>query len=461
MIKHHHVVYEFNYLTKEKVSGGDNFTQISATAFDYLVELCKCQESESRFLSNKRVGTIEVVQVKNYLGVIFTPDGTQIEVLPKTASRAQSDDGNADARAALLNMLATLADFKSIQSSTANIEQIQMPLLEVFISEFLASVNQLIKRGLRSDYVNKQDNLYFLKGKLLVNQQMKQNFINQHKFVVEYDEFEPDRPANRLLHSTLVKVKQFTRSLKNQKLLSELTFAFADIPLSQNIKNDFLQLKLDRGMQYYKAPLAWAKLILEGFSPLTTKGINHASSLLFRSEVLFESYVRHVLNQQIKTDDNKLIGQTREKSLVEHNGANYFNLQPDLVIQACSLELSKKSVTQVVLDTKWKLLDQNKNNGTDKYGLSQADFYQMFAYAQKYLNGHGTLVLIYPKQTDFEEPLQHSFDFTSDDNKQLKLWVVPFDISHNCDDNKRLLIQKGSGLDNYLNCAVPQPATNG
>jgi 5-methylcytosine-specific restriction enzyme subunit McrC len=32
---------------------------------------------------------------------------------------------------------------------------------------------------------------------------------------------------------------------------------------------------------------------------------------------------------------------------------------------------------------------QRKNNGTDKYGLSQADFYQMFAYGHKYLKGGG------------------------------------------------------------------------
>ena len=33
-------------------------------------------------------------------------------------------------------------------------------------------------------------------------------------------------------------------------------------------------------------------------------------------------------------------------------------------------------------------------NGTDKYGLSQGDFYQLQAYGQSYLGGQGDVVLI-------------------------------------------------------------------
>ena len=75
----------------------------------------------------------------------------------------------------------------------------------------------------------------------------------------------------------------------------------------------------------------------------------------------------------------------------------------------------------VVLDTKWKLID---GSGKDKYGISQADMYQMFAYGHKYLAGKGNIVLIYPQHDDFNEAVEHSFDF----NEALKLWLVPFVI---------------------------------
>ncbi|WP_413699291.1 5-methylcytosine restriction system specificity protein McrC [Psychromonas sp. KJ10-10] len=198
---------------------------------------------------------MEVLQVQNYAGVIFTPDRTQIEVLPKIGKGF--NDENADnnevaftkARKSLLIMLRSLKGFSHIQTSSANIASQKMPLLEVFISQFLNSVNVLIKRGLRSDFVRRKDNLSFLKGKLNVGNQVKHNFINKHKFSCEYDEFLLDRPANRLLHSALLKVKTISHSALNQKLLQELEFVFHEVPKSGDYKLDFTKVKLDRGME--------------------------------------------------------------------------------------------------------------------------------------------------------------------------------------------------------------------
>ena len=50
-------------------------------------------------------------------------------------------------------------------------------------------------------------------------------------------------------------------------------------------------------------------------------------------------------------------------------------------------------------------MDGLKANGTDKYGLSQADFYQLQAYGLSYLDGDGDVVLIYPKTASFNAPL--------------------------------------------------------
>ena len=50
-----------------------------------------------------------------------------------------------------------------------------------------------------------------------------------------------------------------------------------------------------------------------------------------------------------------------------------------------------------VMDTKWKLLDQNACNGTDKYSLCQAEFYQLYAYGQKYMNGKGDMIFYFSK----------------------------------------------------------------
>jgi len=77
----------------------------------------------------------------------------------------------------------------------------------------------------------------------------------------------------------------------------------------------------------------------------------------------------------------------------------------------------------LVLDTKWKLIDDTRANGTDKYGLAQADFYQLHAYGQSYLDGVGDVILIYPKTDTFSKPLD-VFYFPK--TTGLRLWVLPF-----------------------------------
>ncbi len=89
-----------------------------------------------------------------------------------------------------------------------------------------------------------------------------------------------------------------------------------------------------------------------------------------------------------------------------------------------------------MLDTKWKLLDGMKANGTDKYGLSQSDFYQLQAYGQSYLDGQGDVVLIYPKTAAFDRPLP-VFEFPKLEG--LRLWVLPF-----CLKSRRLAIPHGA-----------------
>lgn len=430
-------LFEFDCLVSEQGAKQAAYTSseyshiqvISVTAFDYLKSLCLSDESESKLLQLCRRRNMEVLQVQNYAGVIFTPDRTQIEVLPKIGKGfkgggADNDESAYDkARKSLLVMLRALKGFSHIQTSSANIEKQKMPLLEVFISQFLKSVNALVKRGLKSDYVCREDNLAFLKGKLNVGKQIQRNYINKHKFYCEYDEFLLDRPANRLLHSALLKVKAISRSAVNQKLLQELEFVFNEVPQSSDYKLDFTNVKLDRGMNYYQVPLAWCKLILEGFSPQSMKGESYAVSLLFPMEKVFEDYVAKVLAKQLKPELS-LKTQAQSKHLVTHNDSAWFKLKPDLLIEKAGEVIS-------VLDTKWKLIDPIKANGTDKYGLSQSDFYQMFAYGNHYFEQAVTkrnMFLIYPAHAGFKQAIEHSFDFPTQAGNPLTLWVVPFVI---------------------------------
>lgn len=132
-------------------------------------------------------------------------------------------------------------------------------------------------------------------------------------------------------------------------------------------------------------------------------------------EAVFEAYVAKHLARQL-VHPLTLRTQAGSFSLVRHLEQDWFRLKPDLLVR----EAGKN---QLVLDTKWKLLDDRKATGADKYGLDQGDFYQLHAYGQSYLDGHGDVVLIYPRTDAFDQPLP-VFDFP--ESKGLRLWVLPF-----------------------------------
>ena len=79
---------------------------------------------------------------------------------------------------------------------------------------------------------------------------------------------------------------------------------------------------------------------------------------------------------------------------------------------------------------------RKKSGGTDKYGLSQADFYQLYAYGQTYMDGESDVVLVYPKTETFSQALP-VFDFPK--SRGLRLWVLPFCL------HDRVLILPPSG----------------
>ena len=184
-------------------------------------------------------------------------------------------------------------------------------------------------------------------------------------------------------------------------------------------------------MAHYAAVRPWCELVLGEHMPLAVRGAVNGISLLFPMEKLFERYVEVRLSRQLP-QPYRLKAQARSESLCVHDGADMFQLRPDFLV------LDGDQI-MAVMDAKWKLLAVADRD--NRYGLSQSDFYQMFAYGHKYLGGAGDMVLIYPMTAEFDRPLPR-FDFSLD----LKLWVAPFDLETGLLKWSGELMMVGNGL---------------
>jgi len=352
----------------------------------------------------------EVLQVRNFVGVIQTPTGQQIEILPKVGV------SSSDARGKLLHMLRVAHYVPAAQAYQAGLSAVDVPLHALFVREFLASVSAVVRRGIVHGYSQIQTNHRYLKGRLLMDKNIRYNAQRPERFYVAYEHFTPDRPENRLIRTAIDVAMDLTDDDMAQRAARELRFAFEDVPLCEEIVRDFGRCVKDRSAVHYADALAWAKLILLGMAPLGPDGKLQAGALLFPMEKVFERFVGKCIDRTLPPElDVK--EQVERKSLVRHCAKPRFKLRPDFLV-------SQDGSPRCVLDAKWKTVrafDEEK-----RYGLSQADLYQVYAYGHKYLDdvaGERHVCLIYPASDTFVEPLS-TFEF----EPGFTLHVLPVDI---------------------------------
>ena len=376
-----YAICEYQSFTREIELHNDNFKSLGKETFDklkqFILESNACGETDTLDLMSisYKKGVGEIITAKNYVGLISMNDGTVIEVLPKIAKLSVDDT-----KELLIDMFKTVEELPFKKFNTANLHMDKMPLLEVFISMFINEVKLLLQKGLKSDYVLRQENEKFLKGKLLFHNHIKENLSHKERFYVEYHLYNLDRPENRLIKATFQYLFKASNSAKNKKDLQMLLLPFDEVGISKNIDVDFDLCSNGRDMHAYEQVLQWCKIFLKGNSFTNTKGSNLATALLFPMERLFESYIAEKLRKALDLKKHNLKVQDSKHHLFEKK----FALRPDIVVE------NKESETCIVMDTKWKLLNLYSSN----YGISQSDMYQMYAYGKKYKTEK--VVLLYP-----------------------------------------------------------------
>ena len=352
----------------------------------------------------------------NYVGVIETRRGTVLEILPKVdfiGGAGGSEGGEECTRRVFLKMLRTYQGLRTAQFNKTGIPELRhFNMLDVFVRLFLKNLVLLTQRGLARHYDSVEDNLPRLRGRIRFREHIRRNAANRARFYVAFDEFTADRPVNRLIHSTIHKLRPITHP-GNQQLLHQLRICFSEVPRSERPKVDWERHRIDRSMRHYDAVMAWVGLFLFGHGLATFSDKKHVNqALLFPMEEVFEDYVvdgfrRHQRDYRVKT-------QGPQKPFTRIDGEPAFYMKPDIA-------LVRSGEVRFVLDAKWKELDGHG----PKYGISQDDVYQLYAYGRKF--GCAKVVLIYPKTRKFVSPLRYEFqDEVADQG--LELFCFPFDV---------------------------------
>jgi 5-methylcytosine-specific restriction enzyme subunit McrC len=420
----HHVIREFGSIFRQSDFPGEKDTIDSVylmhKSFDKLKDFVAENTDpgiavDVAFSVHRSKGR-DQIKVGNYVGVIEIQGGTSLEILPKIHLSDHKND-EAMTRTIFLKMLRFLRDspFKSIDQ--AHLKTSRFPILEVFITTYLIELNKLINRGLKQHYVFKEENAKFLKGRLNFTDHLRENLLHRERFHISFDEFSLNIPQNKIIKSTLLLLTGKSKLTRNKILINNYIGLLDAIDASENHHHDFAVIDSfgNRLYSHYDQIIKWSRVFLLGESFTNFRGKCLNMAILYPMEKIFEDYVGSKIKKQFA--DYEVSLQDRTHHLVEnHNGMKKFSIRPDIVIR-------NSGIVQQVLDTKWKIIDQNATG--PNYKISQADMYQLYAYGKKYkavTSNPPRLILIYPKNENFTKPLQFFYE------NEMELVAVPYDL---------------------------------
>ena len=302
-----------------------------------------------------------VLKSKQYCGILNL-EGEDFYLLPKIAD----DKTNLDI---FIYMLMYAYDIKLENEKIASSENHKSDnILEVFIQLFAQKLLKEFGRGVYKEYVTQQDNLTTLRGKYLVNENLKYNFI-KNKIYCEYDEFSMNNTLNQFF---LFAVKSLLPFTKNKKLLKQCELVLDEVELRLFDINSIhakcpLGIGFNRLNNRFKESFEFAILLLSKSIPLFSKD-KKSFAFLFDMNALFERFVGRMVQElqpSAKLQNQKDFGDLR--------------LKPDIITDDC------------IIDTKYKKLNSKED-------VKQSDKYQMFAYGKNY--GKTNTMLLYPKHLE-------------------------------------------------------------
>ena len=284
-----------------------------------------------------------------------------------------------------LQELSALETFRDLDVSGATLVELTAFLLA-------EATDAVVRQGLWADYVEREEDLAVLRGRLLVDRQWRRRYGVLDRLECRFDEHELDIRENRLLGRAL----RACAPLLSHPAVAGRASALADLfETVCDLEDEPLPALLEpfeyhRMNEHYADAHELARLVLEGLGPddILLSGESRCFAFLLDMNRLFERFVARLLQSLVKGVELRVETQ-RQDSIVRRvdSGKRYGNIRPDILLT------SSADGRRLPVDSKWKRYDARK--------VDAGDIAQMFLYAYAYSADEPTpaALLLYPTET--------------------------------------------------------------
>jgi len=262
-----------------------------------------------------------------------------------------------------------------------------LPDPEIFsfvLAALLQRIEGLLRVGLIQGYVPQEEDLPFVRGRIMLGAQLRRHGDLKARHVCAYAAFTPDTAENRVVAATLrllpglLEPGERALARRARSLLAR----FAEVTPVGRVEALVLlaRITLHRLNHAYGPVLGLCRLALHHLTLAEAAGPHPFASFLVEMPRLFESFVAARLRAGLGAHGLRVVAQQHDYL----DEARQVGIRPDVLIYP-----AVGATPMLVLDTKYRRLPAG-----DPTDLS-ADLYQVSAYLDRYGLRQG--VLVYPQ----------------------------------------------------------------
>ena len=382
----------------ERIGYGRGDTEIPEAEADCVAAVARA----SVFSGRGGEGVLEhgrkSLRARGIVGVIAAP-GCQLEILPKIEGIGEANVTDATLRSRLIHMLAVAYDLPIEAGALTRLGWQRDTILELLIRLFCARLMDAVRQGMPRRYLEHDDDLPALRGRLDITRQFSTLAVSPQKLACRFDALSPNIALNQVMRAAVSKLSRIAAAPDNQRVLRELSFVYADVTDIPPRALLWDQVVLDRTNRRWRDLVSLARLFLSDRHQQTSAGTVDGHALLFEMNTLFERYVERILARALLGTGLSVSSQGGQRDCLYEGDIGRFRTRPDLIIR-------EGNRIALIIDTKWKRMTPRIDD--PKQGVSQADVYQLMAYGRLY--DCPTVMLLYPHHGDLPpDPIRRRY----------------------------------------------------
>jgi 5-methylcytosine-specific restriction enzyme subunit McrC len=292
-----------------------------------------------------------IVNPKQYVAHLGLPSGTILMVKPKV------DSANVFRMLAYVYAGWNRDVFQHADVLYSTDQCLFEPLVEL-LCELVAA---RVRRGLVQDYMNHEENLAVLRGRILFEQQVAVNAVRPDRLFCRYQQQTPDNEDNQIVKWTLRYLASQRWSTRTVHSLRVNLRHFAEVSLRAPSRGALSARVYNRMNDDYRLLHDFCRLFLENRAITERAGDWQFRGFLLDMNLLFEAFVTTAFST---VAPSSLTVYPQRKDLFSSPPSIPMWIRPDVTV-------SEGPRTAAIVDAKYKRLDGPFGN---------PDFYQMLAY---------------------------------------------------------------------------------